>query len=369
MIFARQIPFSLFLFLSLLLPLHVSAAPNLLEMSRASSLFSATRISSSLDFCGEKTPLDEPDVKERLERELLVSLGNPHQVVLWIKRAGRYFPHIEEVLKKNRMPDDLKYIAVAESALLPHIGSPKHAVGFWQFIKSTGLSYDLRIDGFIDERRNIFTSTRAAARYLQKLYADFDSWTLAAAAYNMGENGLKSRIETQKTKDYYQLYLPLETQRYLFRILSIKLILSDPERYGFYFTDADRYSPLSFDQVQVRVNSFLPLQLIAEASSTYLKKIKDLNPEIRGYELPRGSHSILIPKGVEKKFHARLAPLVAKYKPKPKRKSRTYVVKRGDNLSGIAKRHGVKVSDLRRWNQKLGRARHIYPGQRLVVRK
>nr|VFJ46566.1 MAG: LysM domain-containing protein [Candidatus Kentron sp. DK] len=355
-----------FLLLSLLLPLNLAAVPDL-EMSRVPSLFSAIRVSSSLDFCGEKTPLDESDVKERLERELLVSLGNPHQVVLWIKRAGRYFPHIEEVLKKNGLPDDLKYIAVAESALLPHIGSPKHAVGFWQFIESTGLSYDLRIDGFIDERRNIFTSTRAATRYLEKLYADFGSWTLAAAAYNMGENGLKSRIETQKTKNYYHLYLPLETQRYLFRILSIKLILSDPERYGFYFTDGDRYSPLSFDRVLVKVNSFLPLQLIAEASSTYLKKIKDLNPEIRGYELPRGSYSILIPKGAGEKFLARLAPLVAKYK--PKRRARTYVVKHGDNLSGIAKKHGVKVSDLKRWNQKLGKARHIYPGQRLVVRK
>jgi len=302
-----------------------------------------------------------------MERELLVSIWNRPQAILWIKRSGRYMPHIEKVLKENGMPDDLKYIAVAESALLPHIGSHKHAIGFWQFIKPTGLQYGLRIDGSVDERRNIFTSTRAAVAYLKKLHKEFGSWTLAAAAYNMGERRLRREIVHQRTKSYYHLYIPLETQRYIFKILAIKLILSDPKKYGFHLRKQDLYPPLSFDRVQIKASDSIPLQLIAQAASTHFKKIKDLNPELRRTALPRGTRYVLISKGSAKGFHSRLAPLVKKYQAnRPKRT--TYVVKGGDHLSGIAKRHGVKVSDLRRWNH-LKNKQHIYPGQRLVVKK
>ncbi|MBT8419539.1 MAG: transglycosylase SLT domain-containing protein [Gammaproteobacteria bacterium] len=356
-----------YLLLSLSLFFSFSVSADNLENAKFPSLLSAVRITSPMDFCGEAVPLDEPNVRERLERELLVAMGNRHQIILWIKRSGRYFPHIEDALKRNDMPDDLKYVAIAESALLPHIGSSKHAIGYWQFLKTTGRSYGLRIDGAIDERRNIFASTRAAIQYLKKLHGNFSSWTLAAAAYNMGEGGLKGRISAQKIKNYYHLYIPMETQRYIFKILAIKLILSDPKKYGFNLTKEDLYSPLSFNRVRIKVSSHLPLQLIAEASSSYFKEIKDLNPEIRGNNLPSGTYSIIVPKGTGKTFHANLAPLVAKYR--PKRNNKIYTVKKGDNLSTIAKKHGVQISDLKRWNKKLQHKKLLYPGDKLVIDK
>lgn len=366
-----RFPLYVLLFLSLFFSFNVSAGT--LDKASFPSLISAARISPPLDFCGEPVPLHEPEIRERLELALLLALNNRAQVILWLKRVGRYFPHIQDALRRNAMPDDLKYIAVAESALLPNIGSARQAVGFWQFIESTGRVYKLRIDSSIDERRNIFTSTRAAIQYLKKLHQDFNSWTLAAAAYNMGENGLQDRIASQKIKDYYRLDLPSETERYLFRILAIKLILSDPGKYGFRLTEDDIYSPQRFDRVRVQASGYLPLQLIAEASSSYLKKIKDLNPQVRRAGLPPGTHSIRIPKGAGKEFHAKLGPLVAQYRPQApalvsRKAHKSYVVKRGDSLSLIAQRHGVSVSDLKRWNRSVKKREYIYPGQRLIIR-
>jgi hypothetical protein len=189
------------------------------------------------------------------------------------------------MLKKNGIPTDLKYIALAESALRPHAGSPKGAMGFWQFMQNTGRQYGLTIDDRIDERRSIFASTQAAIRYFKELYRIFGSWTLVAAAFNMGEDGLADEIREQGMKDYYRLYLPIETQRYVLRIISIKLIFSDPKRYGFHLSDEDYYPPLEFDRIQVNCLRDTHLRIIAQAAKTHFKEIKDLNPEIRGYVL------------------------------------------------------------------------------------
>ena len=170
-------------------------------------LINALKISEPLTFCNEPVPLTDPDIKERLERELLVSLDNSDDVILWLKRANRYFPHIEKVLKNNSLPDDLKYIVIAESSLKPLAASNKGAVGFWQFIEGTGNKYGMKINSDIDERRNFFISTEKAIAYLRDLHALFNSWTLAAAAYNMGEEGLKTEMLVQKVNNYYQLYL------------------------------------------------------------------------------------------------------------------------------------------------------------------
>ena len=152
-----------------------------LKLAEFPSLVSGLRFDQPMDFCGEKVPLDDPEIRERLEKEMLLTLWDRAQVILEIKRSGRYFPVIEKLLKKNGLPEDLKYIAVVESALRPHAGSVKGAVGFWQFLKSTGRKYGLTINRRIDERRSIFTSTKAAIRFFKKLYADTGSWTLAAA--------------------------------------------------------------------------------------------------------------------------------------------------------------------------------------------
>ena len=275
------------------------------KSSSSISLVAAVRIDHPLEFCGERVPLEIKEVRERMEKELLLTLWDRPQVILWLKRSRRYLPYIEEKLQRHEMPDDLKYVALAESALRPHVGSAKGAIGFWQFMRRTGRQYGLVVNRRIDERRNIFASTQAAIRYFQDLNKQFGSWALAAAAYNMGHEGLAAEIKEQGTTDYYRLYLPLETQRYIFRILAIKLIFSDPPRYGFYLSDEDYYPPLEFDRVQINCLHDVHLRIVAQAAKTHFKAIKDLNPEIRGYSLPAGKHTVLIPKGASQGFETR----------------------------------------------------------------
>ena len=315
-------------------------------------------------FCGEPVPMDNREVKERFEKEFLLSLWNRPQVVLWLKRSQRYLPYIEKMLKKNGLPDDLKYVAVAESALRPHAGSKKGAMGFWQFMRQTGRQYGLTINRRIDERRNLFASTGAAIKYFKDLHEEFGSWTLAAAAYNMGEKGLMSEILEQQTDDYYQLYLPLETQRFLFRILSIKIILSEPEKFGFKLQKDDYYRPLAFDKVRIKSVGEVPIRIVAQAAKTHFKVIKDLNPEIRGHYLASGTHEILVPKGASKGFQKRLKLLV-------KRSSlgqneRIYVVRKGDNLSSIAEKFNIPLASLIIWNR-IDLKQPIHPGDRIIV--
>jgi hypothetical protein len=338
--------------------------PGIESPSAWPSLMSGIKITGPIEFCGEPVPLDHQEMRERLEKELLLTIWDRPQVVLWIKRAPRYLPIIEKMLKENEMPDDLKYVAIAESALRPHVGSPKEAIGFWQFLESTGEKYGLRINAEIDERRNIFASTLAAIRYFKDLHQMLGSWTLAAAAFNMGELGLQAEIVSQKTGDYYQLYLPLETQRYIFRIIAAKIVLSDPQRFGFHFTAQDLYPPLSFDLIQVECFQDTPIHLVAQAANTYFKVIKDFNPEIRGHFLSAGMHSLLLPKGAADGFQARFKPLLEQWV--AEKRERVYVVKEGDNLTNIAQRFNVPLPALLIWNRLDGR-KPIHPGDRIVI--
>ena len=338
-----------------------AASPNPLDLP---SLLTSVKNMDALSFCGEQVPIKNQEVLERLEKELLLTLGDRPQVILWLKRSRRYLPYIEKTLKEDNMPEDLKYLAIAESALLPHAGSNKGAVGFWQILPDTGRRYGLIIDDTIDERRNIFTSTRAAIAHLKTLYELMGSWTLSAAAYNMGEEGLEAEIMVQRTRDYYRLYLPLETQRFIFRILSAKLILSEPDRFGFYLTDADYYPPLEFDRISIDCFQEVPLSLIANASKTDFKTIKDLNPEIRGHYLTEGTHSILIPKGASNGFNQRYKKLVKEYE--VKQTDRIYIIKEGDNLSSIADKFDVPLAVLIIWNR-LDLNKPIHPGDRLII--
>ncbi|MFZ7111597.1 MAG: transglycosylase SLT domain-containing protein [Desulfatiglandales bacterium] len=335
-----------------------------LEPALFPSLVSALNIREPLSLFDEPVPLKSREVKERLEREMLLSLWNRPQIILWLKRSRRYLPIIEKLLKKNGMPEDLKYVAVAESALQPHVGSPKGAVGYWQFMAETGRRYGLRIDERIDERRNIHASTGAAIRYFQELHGIFNSWTLAAAAFNMGEHGLKAEILLQGVQDYYRLYLPLETQRYVFRILSVKLIFSDPERYGLKIGEGDYYPGLSGERVKVACLQELPVRLVAEAAKTDFKVIKDLNPEIRGYFLAPGDYDILIPEGRARDFHAHLGRLERSYGEAKERQ--VYVVQKGDNLTAIAERYEIPLPLLIIQNR-LDPGRPIHPGDRLII--
>jgi LysM repeat protein len=328
------------------------------------SLLTYVKNMETLSFCGERVPIENQDVLERLEKELLLSLGDRPQVILWLKRSRRYLPYIEKMLKENDMPEDLKYMAIAESALLPHAGSKKGAIGFWQILPATARNYGLIVDDAMDERRSLFASTRAAIAHLKVLHDLLGSWTLSAAAYNMGEEGLEAEIMVQHTRDYYRLYLPLETQRFIFRILSAKLILSEPDRFGFYLTDADYYPPLEFDRISIDCFQEIPLSLVAKAAKTDFKIIKDLNPEIRGHYLSEGTHSILIPRGSNKGFNPRYKKLVKEYE--EKRTDRIYIIKEGDNLSSIAEKFDVPLAVLIIWNR-LDLNEPIHPGDRLII--
>ncbi|MGD2127597.1 MAG: transglycosylase SLT domain-containing protein [Desulfobacteraceae bacterium] len=354
----------LLIFLGLLFPATVSGAS--LEPADFPSLISSLEISKPLEFCGERVPMEVPEIRERFEKELLLTLWDRPQVILWLKRSRRYLPHIERILRESRMPADIKYIAIAESALRPHVGSQKGAIGFWQFRRSTGQKYGLVINSRIDERRNLFASTKAAIRYIKELHQIFGSWTLTAAAFNMGEDGLRAEILEQGTRDYYNLYLPLETQRFIFRILSVKLILSDPVRYGFKLSDQQYYPPLEFDSVLVDCFQETPIRILAQAAKTHFKVIKDLNPEIRGYYLAPGSHKIHIPKGASAGFRERYQVLVNKFT--AAQKGRIYVVQKGDNLSSIAERFGIPLASLIISNQ-LDIDSPIHPGDRLIIHR
>jgi len=308
--------------------------------------------------------MKDPVIKERMEKEMILSVWNRPQVILWLKRANRYFPYIERMLSVARLPDDIKYLCVIESALRAHAGSSKGAIGFWQFMRGTAKRYDLIVHRRIDERRNLYKSTDAAIRYLKDLYQIFNSWTLAAAAYNMGEEGLESEITIQKVSDYYKLHLPLETQRYVFKAVAAKLIMSDPQKYGFRLSKDELYQPLAFDRVQINCTQDIPIQILAQSANTYFKKIKDLNPEIRGHYLCKGVHTLMIPKGTSSGFHSRYKRNLDTWA--KQEKAHIYIVQKGDNLSAIADKFNVPLPALLIWNR-LSTRNHIHPGDRIIV--
>ena len=329
-------------------------------------LIEAVKQDYKISLFGEPVPLSNPDVRERFEKQLLLSVQDRAQVVLWLKRSGRYMKLIDAILKRNNAPVDLKYIAIIESALRAHATSSKDAVGYWQFTAEAGRNNGLRIDSSIDERRNIFKSTEAAARYFKDLHNMFGSWALCAAAYNMGDDGLRTEILLQNERDYYKLYLPQETQNYVLRIACAKLILDDPAKFGFDPGEIEVYLPPAFDEVVINRQEETSITSIAEASGSHFKQIKDLNPEIRGYTLTSGWHRILVPQGQGPGFNDRLEKILAE-SPKPEN-MKIYVVRSGDNLSTIAAKFGVSLGALLIWNN-LSTSDNIHPGDKLIVFK
>ena len=352
------------LVLTLVLSCFSNVEADRVEPATFPSLLTSLKVTTVVDFCGEPLSVEGQGNREGLEKEMLLSLWHRPQVILWLKRSKRYLPFMEDMLRNEGVPDDLKYIAIVESALRPHVRSKKGAVGFWQFMTYTGQKYGLVINDRVDERRSIFASTKAAIRYLKDLHEIFGSWTLAVAAYNMGEEGLMAEILEQGTNDYYRLYLPLETQRYIFRILSVKLILEDPAKYGFYLSDEDYYSPLTFEQVNIITYDETPIRIVAQAANTSFKAIKELNPEIRGHYLAEGIYSLLIPKGQSEGFQSRYENLVRNWS--SNQRERIYLVREGDNLTAIAERFGVPLASLLIWNR-LNPRTHIHPGDRLII--
>lgn len=214
------------------------------------TIFAIPKPSSNIFFAEERVPLENPDIWERYDKELLKNTYWQSNTLLLHKRAAKYFPIIEPILKKHNLPDDFKYLALIESGL-ENVTSPAGAKGFWQIMKTTAKEFNLEVNSEIDERYHLEKSTQAACNFLSSAKKKFGSWTLAAAAYNMGRTGLQKQLNRQDCNNYYDLLLNDETSRYVFRILAIKEIIEHPKKYGFQLRKQDLYSPISTYEVVV----------------------------------------------------------------------------------------------------------------------
>jgi membrane-bound lytic murein transglycosylase D len=243
----------------------------------------AMHFPAEIDFAGEKTPLQISDVKERLDRELLINANLDATTALIIKRANRAFPTIEPILAKYGVPDDFKYLAVIESGLVNAV-SPAGARGVWQFMPDTAKEKGMEVNDVVDERYHLEKSTEAACRYLLAAKQKFGSWTLAAASYNGGMTGITKKIDEQKVTDYYDLALTEETSRYVFRILALKEIMKNPALYGFNIYPTDLYVPIPTKKVAVD-STITDLTSFAQTQGINYKILKIHNPWLRDKKL------------------------------------------------------------------------------------
>lgn len=256
----------------------------------------AVNIPHDLNFCGEAAPVEDFEVRERLDREFLVNTYWQSQTLLLIKRSNRWLPAISRILKKNGVPDDFKYLAVVESGFQLNV-SPKGAAGFWQFIPSTAEAYGLVVNEEIDERYHFEKATEAACKFFKESYKTFGNWTLVAASFNLGITGIQKQLERQKVKSYYDLLLNEETGRYVFRVLAVKEILSDPSRYGFVLRKKDLYPALP-GKIMVVDSSITSLPEFAQKLGTNYKMLKYYNPWLKTDKLSnpeKRKYSLLIP--------------------------------------------------------------------------
>lgn len=327
-------------------------------------ILSNFHLPGSISLCDEPVPLENRKTLDMLDREFTIAVWDRAQVFMWLKRAGRYFPYIEEKLAEADMPDDLKYVAVAESALITDIKSRKRAVGLWQFMSRTANRYGLRKNRLIDERLDFERSTEAAIKYLKRLHSEFGNWTLALSAYNCGDAFLKSEIKKQKVKDFYRLDLPLETERYIFRIAAIKTIMENPQQYGFHLHTDHIYPPRWYDTVQVNISHPLKFTDFALALDTDFKALKELNPQFLRDYVPRGSYHIKVPPGFGPKVVVAMQKLGKGDAGEREDISENhYVVREGDTLGHISRRTGVSLATLKRINSIEGST--IWAGQKL----
>lgn len=243
----------------------------------------ALSIPDDLSFAGEDIPLSDPDVYERMDKELLVNTYWQSNGLLMFKRTAKYFPIIEPILKEKGVPDDFKYLAVIESGLT-NVVSPAGATGMWQIMKGTAKDRGLEVNDEIDERYHLEKSTEAACDYLLEAHERFGSWTLAAASYNMGMKGVEKQLARQKSDNYYDLLLNQETGRYVFRIIAVKEIIENPKRYGFNFREVDLYKPIPTTTVEVDSGVAHFADFAAKYDMSY-KTLKYHNPWLRDHYL------------------------------------------------------------------------------------
>jgi hypothetical protein len=251
---------------------------------RMPSLTKSFGMPENLAFAGEPVPVSNFDTRESLDREMLVNGYWHSRTMMVLKKSKRYFDAIEPVLKQYGVPDDFKYLAMAESGF-ENVVSPAKAAGVWQLLESTAREYGLEVNDHVDERYNLEKSTVAACKYLLESYAKYGSWTMAAATYNAGRRGLDNQISKQQSDNYYDLLLNEETARYVFRLIAHKLITENPEEYGFQLEESDYYPLIPTHEIAVD-SSITNIAVFALNQSTNYKIIKQFNPWLRQNYLP-----------------------------------------------------------------------------------
>ena len=259
------------------------------------SLFTLPKVPSKIIFCGEQIDLTDEDVREKLDREILVNAYFQSATVLSLKRSKRYFPQIEKIFKEEKVPEDLKYLTVIESGLSQAV-SPVGAQGFWQFMPFTAKEFDLEISTEVDERLHIEKSTRAACQYLKKANASLNDWLLTAASYNRGVAGVRSDMNWQGTDHYFDTDMNSETGRYVYRLLAVKLLFENPELYGYDINKMEVYQP--FKTVNIRIKKSIPsISKWALSRGFNFKIITKLNPWLKGNRLTirKKHYTLLIP--------------------------------------------------------------------------
>jgi hypothetical protein len=265
------------------------------QKNQIPSLFTLPQIPSEIFFCGEKVDLKDEDVREKLDREILVNAYFQSSTVLSLKRSKRYFPLIEKIFKEENVPDDLKYLAIIESGLSQAV-SPVGAQGFWQFMPFTAKEFDLEISNEVDERLNIEKSTRAACQYLKKANLILNDWLLTCASYNRGVGGVRSDMNWQGTDHYFDTDMNSETGRYVYRLLAVKLIFENPDLYGFDLKKMELYEP--FKTKTITVKKTIPNIAKWSLSKGFnFKIITKLNPWLKGNHLTirKKCYQLLIP--------------------------------------------------------------------------
>ncbi len=343
-----------------------------------------------MDFCGEEVPLDQEDVRERLERELYINTFWQSNTLLMIKSAARWLPQIRETLRANGVPEDFQYLPMVESAF-QHKVSPSGAEGYWQFMPATARNYNLRVDDQVDERYHVHKATLAACRYLKDAYRMFGSWTAVAASYNVGMGGLRGAMKRQDAESYYDLHLNQETGRYVFRLLAIKAIIEEPKRFGFRFRKNQLYQPIRMEQVKVTA-PIADLAAWAKAKGINYKILRNANPWLQGYTLNASAENpFVIDLPIDRNLHSLASADTAKAlpptikapektaadpkpieslrkdtaRPMPLPAKTIHVVVKGETLSGIGKKYGVKAETIMEANDL--RDDYIKPGQKLII--
>jgi membrane-bound lytic murein transglycosylase D len=265
------------------------------RLKREVNVYSLDGLPETLILCDKKIPIFSDNIRERFEREFFQLLEDKGLLTIIVKRYFKYLNMINLETQKMSLPSDLIYLVITESYLNPRAISKANAAGLWQFMKETGKNEGLYIDDYIDERYNIKKATRSALTHLKKLNGEFGDWLIAMAAYNAGPGRLKEAIENQNTRDFFELFLPQETERYIFRIMALKEIVLNREAYGIKIDEKDLYKPILIYEVLIETGKEMHVSVLSKCMDTSFKIFRDNNLHLKKYRLPKGTYSINVP--------------------------------------------------------------------------